>query len=165
MNLIQIANGMGDRITFGDLPRSSYIIEKINLILPEDQNITVTTNGNEFIAIYETLKNNQQNQLALVIEADTELRLEIVTDIAFHEISERRRDRQVFQNNFRIYMLVIVAVVIVNLYNAYTYHQVATRVIGKEYESSMLGVVNESFKAFDAITNKTTEQTDTEGKQ
>jgi hypothetical protein len=101
MNLIQIANGMGDRMTFGDLPRSSYIIEKINLILPEDQNITVTTSGKDFIAFYETLKQNQQNQLAVIIEADTELRLEIVTDIAFHEISERRREKQVFHNNFR----------------------------------------------------------------
>ena len=164
MNLIQIANGMGDRMTFGDLPRSSYIIEKINLILPEDQNITVTTNGNDFITIYETLKHNQQNQLAMIIEADTELRLEIVTDIAFHEISERRREKQVFHNNFRIYMLVIVAVVVVNFYNAYTYHQVATRVIGKNYESSMLGIVKEAFKAFDAITNKP-EQTDAVVKQ
>lgn len=164
MNLIQIANGMGDRMTFGDLPRSSYIIEKINLILPEDQNITVTTNGNDFIAIYETLKHNQQNQLAMIIEADTELRLEIVTDIAFHEISERRREKQVFHNNFRIYMLVVVAVVVVNFYNAYTYHQVATHVIGKNYESSMLGIVKEAFKAFDAITNKT-EQTDAVAKQ
>ena len=127
MNLIQIANGMGDRMTFGDLPRSSYIIEKISLILPEDQNITVTTNGNDFITIYETLKNNQQNQLAMIIEADTELRLEIVTDIAFHEISERRREKQVFHNNFQIYTLVIVAVVVVNFYNAYTYHQVAKK--------------------------------------
>ena len=154
MNLIQIANGMGKRMTFGDLPRSSYIIEKINLILPEDQHVTVTTNGNDFIAIYETLKLNQQNQLAMIIEADTELRLEIVTDIAFHEISERRREKQVFHNNFRIYMLFIAVVVTVNFYNAYTYHQVASRVIGVNYESSMLGVVKEAFKAFDTITKK-----------
>ena len=154
MNLIQIANGMGDRMTFGDLPRSSYIIEKINLILPEDQHVTVTTNGNDFIAIYETLKLSQQNQLAMIIEADTELRLEIVTDIAFHEISERRREKQVFHNNFRIYMLFIAVVVAVNFYNAYTYHQVASRVIGVNYESSMLGVVKEAFKAFDTITKK-----------
>lgn len=154
MNLIQIANGMGKRMTFGDLPRSSYIIEKINLILPEDQHVTVTTNGNDFIAIYETLKLSQQNQLAMIIEADTELRLEIVTDIAFHEISERRREKQVFHNNFRIYMLFIAVVVTVNFYNAYTYHQVASRVIGVNYESSMLGVVKEAFKAFDTITKK-----------
>ncbi len=164
MNLIQIANGMGDRMTFGDLPRSSYIIEKINLILPEDQHVTVTTNGNDFIAIYETLKLSQQNQLAMIIEADTELRLEIVTDIAFHEISERRREKQVFHNNFRIYMLFIAVVVTVNFYNAYTYHQVASRVIGVNYESSMLGVVKEAFKAFDTITKKT-EQPDTVAKQ
>lgn len=164
MNLIQIANGMGTRMTFGDLPRSSYIIEKINLILPEERNITVTTKGSDFITIYETLKRSQQNQLAMIIEADIELRLEIVTDIAFHEISERRREKQVFHNNFRIYMLVIVAVVVVNFYNAYTYHQVATRVIGKNYESSMLGIAKEAFKAFDAITNKT-EQTGTVVKQ
>lgn len=164
MNLIQIANGMGDRITFGDLPQSTYIIEKINTLLPEDTNITVTTTGNEFIAIFEKLKNSQQNQLATVIEADTELRLEIVTDIAFHEISERRRERQVLQNNFRIYMLVLLAVVMVNLYNAYTYHQIATRVIGANYQSSMLGIVKNAFKALDAITNAT-EPTQTKANQ
>lgn len=152
MNLIQIANGMGDRITFGDLPQSTYIIEKINTILPEDKLITVTTTGNEFIAIFETLKQGQQNQLATIIEADTALRLEIVTDIAFHEISERRREKQVFQNNFRIYVLVIAVVVIVNLYNAYTYHQVATRVIGTDYQSSMLGILKEGFSALDSLT-------------
>lgn len=152
MNLIQIANGMGDRITFGDLPQSTYIIEKINTILPEDNLITVTTTGNDFIAIFETLKQGQQNQLATIIEADTALRLEIVTDIAFHEISERRREKQVFQNNFRIYVLVIAVVVIVNLYNAYTYHQVATRVIGIDYQSSMLGILKEGFSALDSLT-------------
>lgn len=152
MNLIQIANGMGDRITFGDLPQSTYIIEKINTILPEDNLITVTTTGNDFIAIFETLKQGQQNQLATIIEADTALRLEIVTDIAFHEISERRREKQVFQNNFRIYVLVIAVVVIVNLYNAYTYHQVATRVVGADYQSSMLGILKEGFSALDSLT-------------
>ena len=152
MNLIQIANGMGDRITFGDLPQSTYIIEKINTILPEDKLITVTTTGNEFISIFETLKQGQQNQLATIIEADTALRLEIVTDIAFQEISERRREKQVFQNNFRIYVLVIAVVVIVNLYNAYTYHQVATRVVGADYQSSMLGILKEGFSALDSLT-------------
>lgn len=151
MNLIQIANGMGTNMTFGDLPQYSMIIEKVNEILPEAQAITVTTTGSDFLAIYSTLKQSQQNQLARVIENNTELRLEIVTDIAFHEISERRREKQTFQNNVRVYLLIVAVIVLGNLFNAYTYHQAAVKVIGQDYNSSMLGVVKEAFQWYDKL--------------
>lgn len=154
MNLIQIANGMGTNMAFGDLPDYALIIEKVNEILPEEKAITVTTTGSDFLAIYETLKQSQQNQLARVIETNTELRLEIVTDIAFHEISERRREKQIFQNNARIYLVIIAVIVLGNLYNAYTYHQAAVKILGEGYDSSMLGVVQEAFKWYDSLISK-----------
>lgn len=151
MNLIQIANGMGTNMSFGDLPEYSLIIEKVNEILPEEKAITVTTTGSDFLTIYGTLKQNQQNQLARVIENNTQLRLEIVTDIAFHEMSEHRREKQIFQNNVRIYLIIVAVIVLGNLFNAYTYHQAAVKVIGQDYNSSMLGVVKEAFQWYDKI--------------
>lgn len=155
MNLIQIANGMGDHMTFGDLPRYSYIISKINAILPEEDAITATTKGSEFIVVYEKLKQGQQNQLAVVLEADFELRLEIVTDIACREISERRRERQNFKNNIRLFLIGILLLTMVNLYCAYTYHQVAVSILGTDYDSQMIGVLKALFSLYDSISNTT----------
>lgn len=154
MNLIQIANGMGASMSFGDLPQSTQIIEKINTILPDDKAITVTTTGNQFLKIYETLKQSQQNQLAGIIEDNVELRLEIVTDIAFNEISERRREKQIFQNNARIYLILMSIIVLGNLYSAYTYHQAAVKIIGKDYDSSMLTFVKSGFKLYENFIGK-----------
>lgn len=151
MNLIQIANGMGTNMTFGDLPEYSLIIEKVNEILPEEKAITVLTTGSDFLAIYATLKQSQQNHLARVIENNIQLRLEIVTDIAFHEISEHRREKLIFQNNVRMYLIIVAVIVLGNLFNAYTYHQAAVKVIGQNYNSSMLGVVKEAFHWYDTM--------------
>ena len=53
MNLIQIATGMGTSMRFGDLPKYSYVISKINEILPVELTITATTTGVEFLTIYK----------------------------------------------------------------------------------------------------------------
>lgn len=159
MNLIQIANGMGDNMTFGDLPQYNYIIGKVNQILGEDKAITVTTTGTSFLAIYETLKQNQQNAIASVIDNDYQLRLEIVTDIAYHEMGERRREKQAFQNNIKLFMFVILMVMIGNFYAAYSYHKLVTEQIGKNYKSALLSTFTDGLTFYDKASKAISEDT------
>ncbi len=149
MNLIQIANGMGDKLTFGDLPQYTYIIGKVNQILDEDKAITVTTTGAAFLAIYETLKQSQQNTLASVIDLEYKLVAEIVTDLCFREMSERRRERQAHQNNIKLFMFVVAIVMIGNFYAAYSYHKLATEKMGKGYKSALLSTLTDSLLFYD----------------
>jgi hypothetical protein len=149
MNLIQIANGMGDKLTFGDLPQYIYIIGKINQILNEDQAITVTTTGTDFLTIYETLKQSQQNTLASVIDTEYKLVAEIVTDLCFREMSERRRERQANQNNIKLFMFVISIVMIGNFYAAYSYHKLAAEKMGKNYKSALLATFVDGLTFYD----------------
>lgn len=151
MNLIQIASGMGNRVSFGALPRSSYIIDQINEILPEDQAIGVLTTGQQFIDIYETLKLTEQNKLARVLEGEHELLLDIVTDLALNEFSDRKRESRAYISKLKMYLTFIGLVLMVNLYSAYTYHQQAVKVIGDDYESTMLVVVKKVFIIVDEL--------------
>lgn len=160
MNLIQIANGMGDNITFGDLPQYAYIIEKVNQILGEDKAITVTTTGSDFLAIYETLKQMQQNQIATVIESDYPLRLEIVTDLCQHEMGERRRERQAHRNNIKLFMFAILFVMLGNFYAAYSYHKLAKEKMGKNYESALLSTFTDGLSLYENV-SKAVEETAT----
>ncbi len=152
MNLIQIANGMGDKLTFGDLPQYTYIIGKVNQILDEDKAITVTTTGTDFLAIYETLKQSQQNTLASIIDTEYKLVAEIVTDLCFREMSERRRDRQTYQNNIKLFMFIIFFVIIGNFYAAYSYHKLATEKMGKNYKSALLSTFTDGLTFYDNAT-------------
>jgi hypothetical protein len=152
MNLIQIANGMGDHMTFGDLPQYGLVIKKINEILPEEDNITVQTTGTAFLEIYDKLKQSTQNELAIVLDDSTSLKLDIVTDIAFSEVARRRRDQRIFTSNARLFVIIAFIAIIGNIYCAFTYHQLATKIIGSQYDSSMLGAVKYVFKLYDQIT-------------
>ncbi len=151
MNLIQIANGMGTSMRFGDLPKYSYVITKINDILPDDLTITATTTGVEFLTIYNGLKPDKQNLLASVIEHDQEIRLEIVSDIAMNELSKRSRERTTFAQNARLMFIITLILVATNLYIAFSYHQHAVALLGADYESTVVGALRYLFDFIDQV--------------
>lgn len=151
MNLIQIANGMGTSMRFGDLPKYSYVITKINEILPDGLIITVTTTGVEFLEIYNGLRPDKQNLLASVIEADMDIRLEIASDIAMNELSKRSREKTTFAQNARLMFVITLILIATNLYIAFNYHQHATLLLGTNYNSTVVGALRWVFEVVDKI--------------
>lgn len=151
MNLIQIANGMGSSMQFGDLPKYSYVIGKINEILPKEQPITATTTGVEFLLIYNSLKPDLQNKLAAAIESDADIRLEIASDIAMNELSKRSRERAAFASNARLMFVLTLILVMTNMYISYSYHQHVVAILGPDYNSTLVGALRVVFEFVDKI--------------
>lgn len=151
MNLIQIATGMGDTMSFGDLPKYSYVISKINEILPDEVTITATTTGVEFLAIYNSLKPDRQNLLASVIETDLDIRLEIASDIAMNELSKRSSERITFAQNARLMFVITLILLAINVYTAYAYHQQVTAILGPAYDSTMVGAIRYLFAIIEQV--------------
>lgn len=143
MNIIQIANIMGEGLTFGDLPNSSKIVKDINGITSEEgYTLTTTSTGKDFMAIYNDLDPDVQNVLATVLEDNDRLRLLVVSDIAMFLVSERRKDMETFQQSLRMSLLFVAMIVAIILYTGYRFHVSAKESLGDEYRSSFIETMN-----------------------
>ncbi|BDH16590.1 MAG: hypothetical protein [Bacteriophage sp.] len=154
VNIIQIAEQMGDDVTFGELPEYRYIIDHVNACLTEAQQIDSGTTGSEFCTLYETLSGSVKNKLASVIDNDHQLRLDIISDLALRENTRIRLEMQAQQHNNKIYSFMLLVVIYMGMYNTYTYHLEAQTKLGDNYKSSFLAIYSFVKSVHTKLTNQ-----------